>query len=186
MSRAALTLSCCLVLSSACTDRKAAGSELETGETGEPGETGDMEAEDAITGAGWSFGECVGACVGRLVIKDDELLAFSIEDWMTQIVGQNGGTLTLEGRAQLDAAVAELVGVELDEVYGCPDCTDGGASFIDLRRGGVASSHVYELANPPAVLGPADALIVEIMLALQDCSASELVVLEEGCVPIDP
>lgn len=128
----------------------------------------------------------MGPCVTNLTIGDDDQLLLSIEDWAAQKLGESGGTLTVDGRLQLDAAATDLLGVTLEEVYGCPDCDDGGASRIDLRRDGETSSHAYEFSAPPPVLVAADGLVGEIIQSLRDCSESELLTLNEDCVPFAP
>ena len=156
-----------------------------TATTGDGDGDGDG-GEAAIDAAGWSFGECAGPCLGGLTIGDDDLLSLTIEDWESQTVLQNGGVLSAEGRGQLDTVAAQLLGVELDEVYGCPDCDDGGASSLSLLRNGESSEHAYEFAAPPPVLAPADALVTELIAALRTCSESELLTLDEGCMPLEP
>ncbi|MEZ4468289.1 MAG: hypothetical protein R3F43_28605 [bacterium] len=61
------------------------------------------------------------------------------------------GTLTPAATPAVRMAAA-LVGVELQERYGCPDCADGGASGVLLRRGGggVESTPTRRATRPPS------------------------------------
>ncbi len=141
------------------------------------------EIDAAIVAAGYSFGECAGGCVGNLTIGDDDALVMTVEDWSAQVLVENTGSLTVDGRSLLDAAAAELAEMTLQATYGCPDCDDGGASRIDVRVGEASSSHAYEFANPPPELTSADNLTTQIINALRDCVDADLVIVDEGCTP---
>lgn len=177
LSTAALILACA---GPGCTDDGASEADEQASED----EGG--EADATISAAGWSFGECLGKCSGTLTLAADDALDLAILDWETQTTVGNTGTLTAAGREQIDAAAAALVGVALDETYGCPDCDDGGASRITLIREGQSTEHNYEFSNPPAELAPADALVTELIAALRTCTDGELLTLDEGCEPIEP
>lgn len=95
----------------------------------------------------------------------------------------NTGTLTEQGRDELLAVQAALSEVMLQQRYGCPDCADGGASYVTLAHEDEVSSHVYEYGNPPPELSAVDALLTALMDALAKCRETELIDIAPGCVP---
>ena len=140
-------------------------------------------ASPRITEAGWSFGFCLGPCRGELGI-DGEALALRVTDRTgSQVLAQNRGRLTSSGSARL-AGVGASLPAELLETYGCPDCADGGASFVTVARDSASRRTEYEYGNPPAELAAADSFLTAVMEALRDCRPTPEVTLEAGCTPI--
>lgn len=108
----------------------------------------------------------------------------TITNWVpTAPLMDNTGTLTAAGQTQADSIATALVGVNLLAVYGCPDCADGGASYVDVTRQGVLSSHAYEFYNPPPELVDADAFITDVFGGLRSCAATTYVTPDASCVP---
>ncbi|MCB9536579.1 MAG: hypothetical protein H6704_09970 [Myxococcales bacterium] len=146
-----------------------------------------------VAGGGNSFGECLEGCVSDLRIEGSPLDVEGACDVTTLTICDNGGpdapctthggTLTVAGHDRARALGAALVGVELAERYGCPDCADGGASTVQLVRAGAASAHEYETGNPPDVLADADAFVQGLMNALRTCQATEHVRPAPDCQP---
>ncbi|GAB4533861.1 MAG: hypothetical protein Tsb0020_49620 [Haliangiales bacterium] len=140
----------------------------------------------ALTAGGWSFGECIDDCVGDLALTGDSL-EYTIHSWddsePPSFVAT--ATLTAAGRGELQAALTGLEDATLDEVYGCPDCADGGLSWVRLARDGTLSDHTYEYSRPPADLEAIDGLVSAWMSALASCASTEAVKIDAGCVPRD-
>lgn len=154
------------------------------GNLSEPVPDPDPEPAPALVETGWSFGLCQGACRGILTFNADQV-RFVIRGWDEESPRyvDNVGTLTREGREVLQKILSELAGVMLQDVYGCPDCADGGASHVTLARGGQVTTHTYEFFNPPPALSELDAWRTEIMAALEVCSDTALVTANADCVP---
>jgi hypothetical protein len=140
---------------------------------------------DALVGAGWSFGFCLERCVADLVIEGDDLALIGRHREDAEPLYANRGTLTAEGRALLDAAVAALSGVALEPRYGCPDCADGGAFSLELRRGDLVERVTMEYGAPPEVLAEVTAIASELISALESCTAGDLVEVAADCVAQD-
>jgi hypothetical protein len=142
-----------------------------------------LEAPVLVSG-GWSFGHCIGQCVGELAV-DGADLRFTITGHQAEdpVFLDNTGTLTDEGLEALQSAQAALAGEALEERYGCPDCADGGASHVTLARDGETSTHTYEFGKPPAVLTELDALLDSVMAALETCTANAFVEIAADCTP---
>ena len=98
------------------------------------------------------------------------------------ILAFNTGTMTPDGQVAMKNAVKALDGVKLKELYGCPDCADGGASSVTLVRDGVISSHVYEYGAPPAALAAVDSFVTTLMEPLKTCADGIYALVDADCV----
>ena len=151
------------------------------------------ETVPALTVAQNSFGECMEGCVSSLTFSDSETEGCRAARYTRcdTTAGEicsmdNSGILTALGHARVVAAAAELLGVTLEDVYGCPDCADGGATKLSLRRDGTVCATVYEFHNPPDELVTADDLIQGIMQALNACTSTEdILILSDDCTPAE-
>jgi len=141
--------------------------------------------ETRLSAGGWSFGECIGSCKTDVTIEGTTV-SLTISGWDNTIYAENSGTLD-DTVAGLPKAIAEaLIGTDLQETYGCPDCADGGASYITLIREDAESTHNYEYSDAPEALADADAFIASIAAALQSCSAESGVTPGDDCEPYTP
>ena len=145
------------------------------------GQPAEPSTGNQLTGAGWSFGMCAGLCRADLTLDGDDLVLDGGGQMGDPLV-ETHGTLTLEGRAQLDTALAALGDTLLEPQYGCPDCADGGASYIVLERDGQTTRHDMEFGAPPPELAELDALAATFIDALRDCQSGELVSVGDDCV----
>ena len=139
-------------------------------------------ADTAIAGGGSSFGMCWGPCKTDLTLDGADAHVVT-SGWDDTIFSDNTGILTADGIAQSKSVAAALIGIALQDVYGCPDCADGGAKTIALLREGVASSHAYEFGSVPPALEDADAFVFQVISDLLTCTAGTWVTPDPGCVP---
>jgi hypothetical protein len=133
--------------------------------------------------AGWSFGMCGGYCTADLVLAGGSLTLVGGGWTSDEPFHQHRGTLTARGHELLAAAVAGLSGLELESVYGCPDCADGGAAYLMLDRDGVSSRHDMEFGRPPQELAGLYGLAMAMIDSLETCRPDEMVVVAADCVP---
>lgn len=146
-------------------------------------EDGPTSSSSRIMGAGYSFGFCIGPCRGDLTLEG-EVVSLRVTDRTgSQVLATNRGRLTSGGMARL-AAAAESLPDDLLERYGCPDCADGGASWLSVARETGTRRTEYEYGNPPSELSAADALLASVMEALRQCRQTSDVVPEAGCTPV--
>ena len=95
--------------------------------------------------SGTSYGECWGYCVFELQIDNSNAL-FTASGWGWYEFPD----LLLEDNLSQEMwqQVIELIDFEyfqsLDDVYGCPDCADGGAEFIEIIYDGVAKQVTFD------------------------------------------
>lgn len=139
--------------------------------------------DSQLTGGGTYFGECFGACKMDATI-DGELVNFVASNWDDTIYVDNDGTLTAAGLAKSKELAAALVGIDLEEVYGCPDCADGGGAYVLLRRNGVESKHDYPFGQPFTALTGSHEFIKELLMALAGCQSTENITVGEDCGPL--
>ena len=95
--------------------------------------------------SGTSYGECWGYCVFALELDNDNAL-FTASGWGWYEFPD----LLLEDNLSQEMwqQIIELIDFEyfqsLDDVYGCPDCADGGAEFIEIIYDGVAKQVTFD------------------------------------------
>ena len=97
--------------------------------------------------SGTSYGECWGYCVFELELDNSNAL-FTASSWgswydefLDLLLEDN---LSQEEWQQLVALIDFEYFQSLDDVYGCPDCADGGAEFIEIVYDGVAKQVTFE------------------------------------------
>lgn len=137
----------------------------------------------SLMGAGWSFGMCGGYCTADLVLIDGSLTLVGGGWTSAEPLYENRGTLTAKGNGLITAAVAGLSGLPLEAVYGCPDCADGGATYVVLDRDGVTSRHDMEFGRPPEVLSELHELAMAMIDTLETCQSDEIVIVAGDCEP---
>lgn len=136
-----------------------------------------------LVGAGWSFGMCGGYCNADLTLVGAEAALIGSSHQGLQPLYRNLGTLTAQGLARLEQAAKRIEGVALEPVYGCPDCADGGASYLQLRRDGTSARHDMDFSPPPEELAELHGLAMSIISALETCASNELVSVAADCDP---
>ena len=146
-------------------------------------DTGAPAMPAALLGGGWEFGFCAGYCSSEVVIRTDGRVLLEITDRRhAQRTIRNRGVLAPSALAEAESIVADLGETTLEEVYGCPDCTDGGAGFIRTWGEDPARS-TYDFQSPPADLARADRFVGEVIAALETCESTDVVTVGSGCTP---
>ena len=101
-----------------------------------PGATA-FRADKLVVRSGTSFGMCDGYCATELSVTA-ETVTFTRTSRDPQRYPEQ--TLRRPTRLQEWEALQRHAGSDaffrLDSVYGCPDCADGGAEWIELERDG--------------------------------------------------
>lgn len=139
-----------------------------------------------VVGAGWSFGECMGLCKGEAKLEGAKVV-LTLTSWDGKTPAEDHhGLLTTGAAAQLDDATAKLTGATLQDIYGCPDCADGGAAWVKLQHGDVTTLHTYEFGKPPAVLQGVAAVIAPALATLRDCKIDMTLVTSYPCPWVEP
>ncbi len=136
-----------------------------------------------VRGGGSFFGECWGACKQDVTIAGTAV-KFVASNWDDTIYVDNDGVLTAAGLARSQELAVALIGVELEDVYGCPDCADGGGFYLMLERDGVESKHTYPFGQPFTSLTECDTFIKDLMTALAGCQSTEYITVGADCGPL--
>ncbi|WP_437590253.1 hypothetical protein [Sorangium sp. So ce1000] len=140
------------------------------------------EAEGTWLSTRYSFGLCSGECI-TTVSRDGVALSLTACTRSKSCLRSNQATLTAEGLRKLEAIEDALAGVSLDNRYGCPDCADGGATSVRLRRDGLETLHLYGYDDAPAPLVALDHLVTELRLGLDSCTSGPLLKVSPDCTP---
>jgi hypothetical protein len=98
---------------------------------------------EASLSAGTSFGHCLGYCETELDIAPREIvLTRSSRDPQQYPTKTERLAITAQEYEALMTSFESETFFGLDEVYGCPDCADGGAEWIEVQRPGGAAKRV--------------------------------------------
>ncbi len=167
-----------------------------------PGECGvtvgwceDQAHDTKIIDGGSDFGFCAGKCLTNLTIKASPLRVANPCDVVEVRVCTNVpadptcettfATLTVAGHDRARALAAALKGVDLQERYGCPNCADGGTSWVVVERDGDGGFEAeYEWPNPPDVLAEADAFVQGVIADVRACRSTQYVEVNKTCEEI--
>jgi hypothetical protein len=142
------------------------------------------DVETTLSGGGTSFGMCWGACKQVFSIFNLEV-HYLASGWDDAVYSDVTATLTVLGATQAKQVAVDLLEVSLDDVYGCPDCADGGAAHAQLLRKGTESKHAYPFNGPPPALETANQFIMSVLEAMVTCQSNDLVKIPEDCVPLE-
>lgn len=182
----------CAALAFGCTSCVQYGAqfpeEIDTDNGSEAGDassdTGGTNSLVLVTG-GNQFGECTGSCRYEITFQP-AILQLAVTDYgASQEFGLNYGVLTQLGQDELAAIDAELSGAGLGDIYGCPDCDDGGASWVRISNPAGFTDHAYETGNPPPELVNYDTFLQSMISSLRTCSQSEYIVPDGACVVVN-
>lgn len=135
--------------------------------------------------SGWYFGECGGDCQGRLEIASDGSFTFSTFGWDDVVSLTVEGALTDDTLADIEEAHAALDRIELESVYGCPDCADGGGEFLEFASGVGPSRIDWQWGSPPDELKDLISWLNEIQGDAQQCDGSDGLITIDSCVRSD-
>ena len=89
--------------------------------------------ETVVLRSGTSFGMCVGYCVTELVVHEaDVSLTRTSRDPAKYPAATQSLRLTASELEALRSAIASSDLRSSRSVYGCPDCADGGAEWVEV------------------------------------------------------
>ena len=143
-----------------------------------------LSTDVRLATAGWSFGECGIHCNAQLEIDGSQLSLSITSNPPGAGDFTNHGVLHADAQAELVTIAHELADPNLLEVYGCPDCSDGGASYAVVEADGVLMPRTWEHGKPPAVLAAADQVVLgDLVRALTTCVGTARVT-PQACTPL--
>ena len=124
------------------------------------GSGGSADSPERIR-AGESFGFCSGYCNRIVDITPAEIQQFELAHVNSPNLPDRMQTRPIETVRwhRLSALIDPDIFAGLDTLYGCPDCADGGAEWVELVLDGTTRRVTFEYNRPPAALAPmADSL----------------------------
>jgi hypothetical protein len=124
----------------------------------------DADLQAGVLRWGTSFGMCAGYCKQELAIGSTRL-QLTRTSWNAQQnppVVQEQTFTEADWRRLLERVDGDRVR-GLNEVYGCPDCADGGAEWVEIETPTFKKKITFEYNKPPAELKDA----VEALRALR-------------------
>ena len=139
-------------------------------------------SSERVVEAGSSFGFCIGPCRSELRLSGETLALRVTDRTGSEVIAQNRGRLTSRGASRLAGLSASLPD-DLLEQYGCPDCADGGASWVTVARESGTRRTEYEYGKPPSELAAMDEFLAGLIQALRECRETSDVTLVSGCTP---
>lgn len=93
---------------------------------------------------GTSFGECLGYCQRDMVIQNG-LVLFTKSSWQPGYPDLTiARELTTKEWSQLLKNIDWPEFQKLPDIIGCPDCTDGGAEWIEIKYPDTAKNVMFE------------------------------------------
>jgi len=132
-----------------------------------------------------TFGMCWGECISTLTLdpmfEEGWILT---EGWEGETYTERWGSLSPNGVDTLLEVMDSVDPSDFNEVYGCPDCDDGGAREI-IFEFGEPTTTAYEYGNPPAVLDELDDLLRAYEDEILTCNYGIWFWSIPGCDPVD-
>jgi hypothetical protein len=159
-----------------------------------PSTCDETQRNTLILAAENTFGECMSPCRFSLQIAAnasgsgcDGVSLVIGSNMTTEPIGTYLGQLTPFGQERarsLALSIANSDG-QLQSVYGCPDCADGGKTTISLNLNGATTTSAFDYSNgPPQVLADANNYVQSMITALRNCTSNEYVAItESACTP---
>ena len=114
------------------------------------------QASDAVALVryGTRFGQCLGYCTRSIDVFPDRVVFSAIAYHPTKKLPaiSNETTLDKQQEEELRRLLSETSVDGLATRIGCPDCADGGAEWIEIRKSSGPIRVLYEKGNPPIQL----------------------------------
>lgn len=138
-----------------------------------PENTSNTNFSDITIKSGQSFGFCIGKCHSEMIIKGQEV-EFLVKErnFNEGILDNKEYTYKEVFTTQKTRSISEKIDLDkffaLNDVYGCPDCADGGSEWIEIITGKDKSKKVtFEYGKSIPEIENLIKLLREERLALQ-------------------
>lgn len=118
---------------------------------------------------GTSFGMCAGYCEKSMVISDQKV-AFSKTRRFPDDTKTCTKSLSKDEVNEISTLLRNSDFKSLPAVSGCPDCTDGGAEWIEINTNGEKYKVIFEYRNAPAKLKPLAEKLSALAASFSDCN----------------
>jgi len=105
-------------------------------------------AQEGTIKYGTSFGMCVGFCRNEITISQSNVVLLRRKN-STNESQSCTKAFSAEQRQQLINKIDLPRFFVLEETYGCPDCADGGAEWIEIEQDGKKHRVTFEYRREP-------------------------------------
>jgi hypothetical protein len=108
----------------------------------------------ALVRHGTSYGECIGYCLKDIEVFSSRVSFRAMANHPTKKLPTISNEVALAKQDQVEL-LRLLAGVSVEglaERIGCPDCSDGGAEWIEINRNGQFKRITFEKGQPPSQL----------------------------------
>ena len=110
---------------------------------------------EAVIRTGTSFGFCAGYCNTELEIRTAQArFTRTGRDPQQNPPQVTQVELTSAQLARIRSLAGSVAFADLKDVYGCPDCADGGAEWVELDTGALRKRVTFEHGAGPPELQP--------------------------------
>jgi hypothetical protein len=122
-------------------------------------------------GYGTSFGECLGYCVHQMKV-DDFSVSLKRNGWdeyglLPEI--QCGKRIESYEFISLKDSLDLAVFFNMEETIGCPDCTDGGAEWVEVSYDTLVHRVTFPYMSEPPELAAIVPMLREMMASIPGC-----------------
>ncbi|MEE9463826.1 MAG: hypothetical protein V3V53_18460 [Bacteroidales bacterium] len=127
-------------------------------------------SEITLVNYGTSFGECIGYCIQDMDVNPT-LATLERFGWFDTIETQTC-SLNMDDNhwEQIITGIDVEIFIGLPETFGCPDCADGGAEWVEIElQNGEKHRVTFEYHNEPSELLSPVAKLRELLEALIPC-----------------
>ncbi|MEP1034812.1 hypothetical protein [Ekhidna sp.] len=100
---------------------------------------------------GTSFGMCAGYCTQTLEISDGQVIKTVIPRLNPELE-ERSCEKSFDSYESIVSSVDLVAFAELEETIGCPDCTDGGAEWIEITTPEGSKRVTYEFGKEPSAV----------------------------------
>lgn len=106
---------------------------------------------DIVIRSGESFGLCAGYCIHELEVDGSKVKFKALPRPGGPQPAERfyEGDIDQEVWGNLLASLDVSTVLQMDDVYGCPDCADGGAEWIEIEDGESTKRVTFEYGNAP-------------------------------------
>lgn len=124
---------------------------------------------DVIIKGGFSFGECHKNCRGLVEVANNKIVYSSLANGSDTPLKQCSINTTASVVTGLTNSVNFDAFLNLPSIIGCPDCTDGGAEWIEISSGGKSHKVTFEYGKAPVELSSLSLFMHSQFSNFKDC-----------------
>ena len=123
-----------------------------------------------VLAGGYSFGECIKVCKVAVEIKGSNISYTSYSNGGNSTTKQCSGNVPANILTNATQTFDFEAFKALPSIIGCPDCTDGGAEWVEVKKGKQSHKVTFEYNKPPKELVELSKMFHTQFTVFQNCS----------------